>query len=57
MLDVPFYDSRKKTQKPLQVAVSEVKSRKMEDPECILGGTCINNCKQGVIKYFFSRRE
>jgi len=57
MLDVPFYDRRKKTQKPLQVAVSEVKSRKMENPECILCGTCIDNCKQGVIKYSFSRRE
>jgi NAD-dependent dihydropyrimidine dehydrogenase PreA subunit len=57
MLDVPFYDSRKKTQKPLQVAVSEVKSGKMENPECILCVTCIDNCKQGVIKYSFSRRE
>jgi ferredoxin len=28
---------------------------KLSDGGCILCGTCIDSCKQGVIKYTFSR--
>jgi ferredoxin-type protein NapH len=32
-----------------------VKNNKMENPECILCGTCIDLCKKEVIKYSFSK--
>jgi len=32
-----------------------VKSGMMENSECILCGTCVDNCKKGVIKYSFSK--
>jgi len=35
--------------------IAMVKSGKMENPECILCGTCIDSCRQGVIHYTFSR--
>ncbi|MBI9048484.1 MAG: 4Fe-4S binding protein [Anaerolineaceae bacterium] len=32
-----------------------VQASKMEDPECILCGTCIDQCPQGVIRYAFAK--
>jgi ferredoxin-type protein NapH len=32
-----------------------VKSGMMENSECILCGTCVDNCNKGVIKYSFSK--
>lgn len=32
-----------------------VKSGMMENSECILCGTCVDNCKKDVIKYSFSK--
>ena len=34
---------------------SMVKSSKMENSECILCGTCVDKCKEGAIKYSFSK--
>ncbi len=31
-----------------------VQAGKMENPECILCGTCVDNCPQGAIRYSFS---
>jgi hypothetical protein len=31
-----------------------VQIEKMEHPECILYGTCVDNCAKGVIRYSFS---
>jgi ferredoxin-type protein NapH len=37
---------------PMNINVMvNVISRKMDNPECILCGNCIDNCKQNVIKY------
>jgi ferredoxin-type protein NapH len=35
---------------------SMVEQRNMEDGECILCGTCVDNCKKGAIRYTFSAR-
>ena len=32
-----------------------VKTSRMENSECILCGTCIDKCKEGVIRYSFSK--
>jgi len=31
-----------------------VQIEKMEHPECILCGTCVDNCSKNVIRYSFS---
>jgi ferredoxin-type protein NapH len=39
---------------PMSLEVEEmVKNNDMNDAECILCGSCIDNCKQGAIKYSF----
>lgn len=43
---------------PMSLPVQEmVKHRSMEDTECILCGTCIDVCKQGVIKYNWGKNN
>ncbi len=41
---------------PMSLDVNDmVKSDRMENSECILCGTCVDNCKRGVIKFTFSK--
>lgn len=40
---------------PMSLDVNSMVQREnMEDPECILCGTCVDNCKTGVIRYTFN---
>lgn len=34
-----------------------VKGKEMENAECILCGTCIDACPEGVLGYSFSRQK
>ena len=41
---------------PMSLEVNQmVRAQKMEDDECILCGTCVDNCPSDVIRYTFSR--
>jgi ferredoxin len=33
-----------------------VEQKRMENPECILCGTCVDGCKRGAITYSFRRK-
>jgi len=42
---------------PMSLEVHDmVQSGDMEDAECILCGTCVDNCKEGVIRYVFKAK-
>lgn len=43
---------------PMSLDVNQmVKSASMENPECILCGSCVDNCPDNIIKYSFSRER
>jgi NAD-dependent dihydropyrimidine dehydrogenase PreA subunit len=43
---------------PMSLQVNEmVQTKEMENSECVLCGSCVDNCPKGVIKYSFAQRR